>query len=232
MFEYNATPYSMFDTLKIRNNEYTGMYRGTVLNNEDPEDRGRCKVYVYGVYDEKFKEDDGERLPWAEPCQPLFSGGMGMDGDNGTFQYPDLNSTVWVFFDSGDITRPVMFGQTTDKNGKFDTAKCTIKWHGMKIEMNRLTNTVSVSANNVCVDTDTAKVNSRESYVNSGTVSLTSDLINVENDEMTINSSSDVTINAKNIVLNGGVNASGANGYIDGGSIATVKDGIIVAIGV
>lgn len=83
MAQYPTMPYSMFDTLKIRNNEYTGTYMGTVLDNKDPAGRGRCKVYVYGVYDEKFKEDDGKHLPWAIPAQPLFCGGY---GKNGTFQ--------------------------------------------------------------------------------------------------------------------------------------------------
>lgn len=158
MLEYNATPYSMFDTLKIRNNEYTGMYRGTVLDNEDPDGRGRCKVYVYGVYDEKFKEDKGKRLPWCEPSQPLFCGGY---EKNGTFQCPDLNATVWVFFDSGDITRPVMFGQTTDKKSLevdktyqsaktlFDTDSVTMYWEGMYIEMYKPTHTVTVSSENI-----------------------------------------------------------------------------------
>ena len=158
MLEFSPTPYSMFDTLRVRNNEYTGMYRGTVLDNEDPGGRGRCKVYVYGVYDEKFKEDKGKNLPWAEPSQPLFCGG---NGKNGTFQCPDLGATVWVFFDSGDITRPVMFGQTTDAESLkvdktyqtaktlFDTDSVTLYWEGMYVEMYKPTHTVTVSSENI-----------------------------------------------------------------------------------
>lgn len=156
--DFPSKPYSMTDTLKVRNNEYFGFYRGTVLDNEDPGGRGRCKVYVYGVYDEKFFEDNGKRLPWAEPSQPLFCGGY---DKNGTFQCPDLSASVWVFFESGDITRPVMFGQTTDvkslevdktyQTGKtlFDTDSVTMYWDGMYIEMYKPTHTVTVSSTNI-----------------------------------------------------------------------------------
>lgn len=155
---FSPVPYSMFSTLKVRNNEYSGMYRGTVLDNEDPDGRGRCKVYVYGVYDEKFKDEKGRKLPWAEPSQPLFCGG---NGKNGTFQCPDLGATVWVFFDSCDISRPIMFGQTTDsaslevdktyQQGKtlFDTDSVTMYWEGMYIEMYKPTHTVTVSSTNI-----------------------------------------------------------------------------------
>lgn len=158
MMEFSAIPYSMSDTLRIRNNEYFGFYRGTVVDNEDPAGRGRCKVYVYGVYDEKFQEDKGKRLPWAEPSQPLFCGGH---KKNGTFQCPDLGASVWVFFESGDITRPVIFGQTTDveslsvdktyqqQKTLFDTDSVTLYWEGMYIEMYKPTHTVTVSSTNI-----------------------------------------------------------------------------------
>lgn len=158
MMEFSSIPYSMSDTLKVRNNEYFGFYRGTVLDNEDPGERGRCKVYVYGVYDEKFAEDKGKRLPWAEPSQPLFCGGY---DKNGTFQCPDLSASVWVFFESGDITRPVIFGQITDSKSLkvdktyhqqktlFDTDSVTMYWDGMYIEMYKPTHTVTVSSVNI-----------------------------------------------------------------------------------
>lgn len=126
--------------LKVPNNQYFGCYRGTVLKNDDSGsnqsvtfNRGRCKIYVPGIYPEEFKQNDGEQLPWAEPCQPLFCGGSGVDG---TFQCPDINATVWLFFESGDITRPVFFGQTTSEKGEFNTEICREEWRDMKIEFN------------------------------------------------------------------------------------------------
>lgn len=158
MADFQAVPYTMSDSLHVHNNEYNGFYRGTVLDNEDPDGRGRCKVYVYGVYDEKFIEENGKRLPWAEPSQPLFCGGF---DKNGTFQCPDLSATVWLFFESGDITRPVIFGQTTDVKSLsadktyqqcktlFDTSSVTMYWDGMYIEMYKPTHTVTVSSENI-----------------------------------------------------------------------------------
>lgn len=199
MAQYPTTPYSMFDTLKIRNNEYTGMYRGTVLDNEDPEGRGRCKVYVYGVYDEKFKEEKGQYLPWAEPSQPLFCGGH---GKNGTFQCPDMDATVWVFFESGDITRPIMFGQTTDEASKsvdkthgsaltqFSTDYCTMYWEGMYVEMRKSTHTVTVSSENI----DATASNNLSGHADNDA------FIDVDNN-MTLYAKNDITIKADNNIM-------------------------------
>ena len=63
--------------------------------------------------------------------------------------------------ESGDITRPVMFGQTTDAKSLkvdktyqqqktlFDTKSVTLYWDGMYIEMYKPTHTVTVSSVNI-----------------------------------------------------------------------------------
>ena len=155
---FQSIPYTMTDSLQPMNNEYTGLYTGTVLDNDDPEGRGRCKVYVYGVYDDSFNADKGKKLPWSIPCQPLFCGG---NGKNGTFQCPDLSATVLVAFSSGDISKPLMLAQITDKKSTkvdktyqpqislFTPSSCTMYWDGMYIEMYKPTHTVTVSAENI-----------------------------------------------------------------------------------
>lgn len=142
-FETEIATHSMLRTLNPMNNQYDGMYRGTVVNNDDPEHRGRCKIFIRGVYNDKFKDNNGQYLPWAEPSQPLFCGGIER---NGTFQCPDMGSTVWCFFESGDTTRPVFFGQTTDAQGYFDTDHCKLYWDGMYIEFEKSTHTITASA--------------------------------------------------------------------------------------
>ena len=82
-----------------------GFYRGTVLQQLE---HGLCKIYVYGVYSKNFINDPN-RLPIAEPATPLFGGG---DNGNGIFSYPNIGSTVWVFFANGDQNYPVYFAQT------------------------------------------------------------------------------------------------------------------------
>jgi hypothetical protein len=55
------------------NLEFNGIYRGTVVYNIDPEVRGKCKVFVHGVYPDEFFHD-WKLLPWAEPASPIMAG--------------------------------------------------------------------------------------------------------------------------------------------------------------
>ena len=90
------------DTLK-----FDGMYRGKVLDNDDPSEFGRIKVEVFGVFDGIVAAD----VPWAVPAMPLFSGaGAGF----GSFTVPEIDSYVWCFFESGDHNQPVYFASATD----------------------------------------------------------------------------------------------------------------------
>lgn len=82
--------------------KYYGFYRGIVmqcLNN------GFCRIMIPGIIE--AIDGDINQLPLAEPAQSL--GGGGLDSPNGNFMYPDLNSTVWCFFEGGNLDRPVYF---------------------------------------------------------------------------------------------------------------------------
>jgi len=78
-------------------NRYFGKYRGTVINNIDPEQRGRILVMVPDVMG---------LLPstWAEPCMPL----AGMQ--SGVFLVPTIGSGVWVEFEQGEPDYPIWSG--------------------------------------------------------------------------------------------------------------------------
>lgn len=82
--------------------KYYGFYRGQVvqcLNN------GFCRIRIPNIL-EKLN-DDINTLPLAEPAQAI---GGGSDITlSGTFTYPDINSIVWVFFEGGNLERPVYF---------------------------------------------------------------------------------------------------------------------------
>ena len=98
-----------------------GMYRGIVTYNSnyvdgtakesastteaktDEELKGRCKVFVYGVYPEIFLGEPA-KLPWAEPAYPIFGGNADGVGVNSV---PKEGSHVWVFFEQGDYNKPV-----------------------------------------------------------------------------------------------------------------------------
>jgi uncharacterized protein involved in type VI secretion and phage assembly len=76
---------------------YYGKYRGTVVNNVDPLQRGRIQALVPDV--------SGFALSsWAEPCNPF--GGM----QTGMFSVPLIGAGVWIEFEQGDADAPIWVG--------------------------------------------------------------------------------------------------------------------------
>jgi len=87
---------------------FYGLYRGTVVQNVDPENRGRLLITVPDVL---------KLLPssWAEPSVPL----AGPTGPPmGMYAVPPIGAGVWVQFEGGDVNHPIWtgcrWGQTTD----------------------------------------------------------------------------------------------------------------------
>jgi len=78
-------------------NKFFGKYRATVINNIDPEQRGRIQVMV---------PDVAGFIPstWALPSFPI--GGLQM----GMFGLPIIGSGVWVEFEQGNIDYPIWVG--------------------------------------------------------------------------------------------------------------------------
>lgn len=79
---------------------FLGKYRGTVLNNIDPENRGRLQLTIPDVLG---------LVPstWAECCAP-FSGLTGAAA--GIFAIPPIGAAVWVEFEQGDQNHPIWTG--------------------------------------------------------------------------------------------------------------------------
>jgi uncharacterized protein involved in type VI secretion and phage assembly len=76
---------------------YFGKYRGTVVNNLDPEQRGRIQVMVPDVTNLMLSS-------WAMPCFPV--GGM----QTGFFAVPLIGAGVWVEFEAGNPDYPIWSG--------------------------------------------------------------------------------------------------------------------------
>ena len=74
-----------------------GKYRGTVMNNVDPEQIGRIQAIVPGV--EGFIPSS-----WAMPCLPW--GGI----NTGVFTVPPVGAGVWIEFEQGDPDYPIWTG--------------------------------------------------------------------------------------------------------------------------
>lgn len=76
-------------------------YIGFVIDPEDPERLGRCKIRVIGVYDQIEDED----LPWAFPHSlSVFSGGDSKGAGN--ISIPKAGTAVRVNFLEDDIHSP------------------------------------------------------------------------------------------------------------------------------
>lgn len=87
---------------------FWGKYRGTVINNIDPEMRGRLLCMVPDVM-------SVVPTSWAEPCPPL----AGPTGPPmGAYLVPPIGAGVWVEFEQGDPDHPIWvgcrFGSTAD----------------------------------------------------------------------------------------------------------------------
>lgn len=77
---------------------YYGKYRGSVLENEDPDGRGRLKVQVPSLLGDQSTD-------WALPCFP-FGGAE----QTGTYLVPPVGALVWVEFEQGDLSYPIWTG--------------------------------------------------------------------------------------------------------------------------
>ena len=77
--------------------KYYGKYRGLVLNNVDPLQKGRLLVQVPDVLGLGTSS-------WAMPCVPIAGPQMG------TYFVPVIGSGVWVEFEGGDPDYPIWTG--------------------------------------------------------------------------------------------------------------------------
>lgn len=99
------------------------VFYGEVVDNDDPDQEGRCKVKIYGVYESDSPvyetQSDGsskvvgtekveipvEDLPWASPGSSKVFGG-GEDGGFGDISIPKMGAIVRVQFAEGDTYNP------------------------------------------------------------------------------------------------------------------------------
>ncbi len=75
---------------------YSDNYVGIVEDNNDPDKIGRCKIRVYGIFDNIEKSD----LPWALPCFKFIGSKVG------SFIVPPIGCVVEVRFRNSDIYFP------------------------------------------------------------------------------------------------------------------------------
>jgi len=86
--------------MNSKDKNYYGKYRATVMNNLDPDQRGRLMLTVPDVLGD---------IPssWAESCVPL-AGPTGTP--MGVYYVPPIGAGVWAEFEHGDPNRPIWSG--------------------------------------------------------------------------------------------------------------------------
>jgi uncharacterized protein involved in type VI secretion and phage assembly len=83
--------------MSTNDTRYFGKYRGSVINNIDPQQMGRLLVQV---------PDVGGLVPgsWAMPCFAFSGQQMGI------YALPQIGAGVWVEFEQGDPDYPIWSG--------------------------------------------------------------------------------------------------------------------------
>lgn len=135
-----------------------GKFRGTVLNNIDPQSLGRVQAMVPEVLGE---------VPtgWATPCAPYAGTTAGF------FSVPPIGAGVWIEFEGGDVSRPIWSGcywgvgeppMTPPGSPSVPTTKIWRSDFGLTVALDDLTQTITVSdavaANQVVVSVATGTV--------------------------------------------------------------------------
>ena len=89
-----------------------GVYRGSVIDNTDPDGCCRIRVAVAGVHSNSRNNAPIETYPWANQCQSLIGGGI---AQSGIYSVPQVGAQVFVMFEGGNPMRPLYFGTAIGK---------------------------------------------------------------------------------------------------------------------
>jgi len=92
------------------------VYKGQVVDNEDPEKLGRVKCTVTDIF-----EGAPADLPWVFP---LRTGGLGGTSDSGSYSVPEVGAYLEIRFPTEDVYSPFYYGYWEDANthiADFDT---------------------------------------------------------------------------------------------------------------
>lgn len=79
------------------------LFIGEIVDNNDPLQEGRCRIKVFGLFDEE-ENIPVETIPWATPFnRKMFAGGEGGFAD---ISVPKIGTYVRVQFAEGDVLSP------------------------------------------------------------------------------------------------------------------------------
>jgi uncharacterized protein involved in type VI secretion and phage assembly len=123
---------------------YFGKYRGTVSDNQDPNNLGRIRANVPDVLGTVVSG-------WALPALPYAGNGSGF------FRVPPQKAGVWIEFEAGDVSRPIWTGcwwgsnqLPADQDGTSATTDFSIlrSEKGLIVVLNDSDKTIAISDSN------------------------------------------------------------------------------------
>lgn len=113
---------SEFESYLFKDDLTSGDWIGEVVDNNDPEFSGRCRVRIYGKFDGSSDPDvdtfdiPDDQLPWSYSAGSTIFGG-GEDNGAGSLSVPKVGAKVKVRFSGGNIYSPEYFA-VQDVNSK------------------------------------------------------------------------------------------------------------------
>jgi len=110
----------MSDSTELRDR----IWVGPVVDNNDPEKLGRCRIKVFSLFDDL---EDME-VPWAFPVNNgVFAGGA---GGMGSISIPKIGTIVRVRFSEGNLYSPEFYGiQTINRKMQADISDTYLNSH-------------------------------------------------------------------------------------------------------
>jgi len=181
------------------------MFTGKVEDNVDPDKLGRCKVRVFGIFDDK--NISVQDLPWATPEQTFIGSTVG------SFIVPPVGTLVRVYFDNDDIYSPVFTTKVLNTNqlpstiGE-DYPNTMVMWetnNGDYFIINRLTLEMELkhaSGTSFNIDSE-GNITINNTGSDTGAVDIT-----VKGDVSVVSETGDVTVTASKGNVNLGTNAN------------------------
>lgn len=93
----------MIDRQTLTRDDLRSMsFLGTVVDTKDPTHSGRCRIRIFGMFDDLADDE----LPWAQPQLGLS---FAKNGGSGALSVPRVGAVLNVQFDNGNVYSPVFF---------------------------------------------------------------------------------------------------------------------------
>jgi Type VI secretion system/phage-baseplate injector OB domain len=131
----------MTSLMERQADRFYGKYRGIVVNNVDPLQRGRIQALVPKVLGEVPST-------WALPAAPFAGSGAGF------FAVPMVGAGVWIEFEAGDTSQPIWTGgwwatgeppMDEKKSSGLPTTKILRSDFGLLVALDDVSQTISIS---------------------------------------------------------------------------------------